>query len=161
MTIFSIRHCKCIGQFAVELSSCRCRSTTDQLPQALWALSGSAGSRLSWGRWQWLPTMAVGEPHRLVAWDARLANDHWDRLERMRRGLGQGCPLPRTPQMVGEAKEGGTNGARFHCQVAAQSIVLKYCELQYRAALGGPCSFAGPYLVCEAIATLEVMWKDI
>ena len=77
------------------------------------------------------------------------------------KGAQAGCPLPRTPQMVGEAKEGGTNGARFHCQVAAQSTVLKYCELQHRVALGGPCSFAGPSLVCEAIATLEVMWKDV
>ena len=32
-----------------------------------------------------------------------------------------GCPLPRTPREVGEAKERGANGAELHCQIAAQS----------------------------------------
>ena len=40
----------------------------------------------------------------------------------------------RTPQVVGEAKEGGANGAELHSQTAAQSTVLKYCKLQHCAA---------------------------
>ena len=37
------------------------------------ASSGSMGSRLMWDRWQWPPTVVVGEPSRPMARGLRLA----------------------------------------------------------------------------------------
>ena len=37
------------------------------------------------------------------------------------KGAWKGCPLPKTPQVVGQTKDGGVNGAELHCQAAAQS----------------------------------------
>ena len=43
--------------------------------------------------------------------------------------------LPRTTQGAGDATKTVAKGAQMHCLTAAQSIALKYCELQHCAPL--------------------------
>ena len=61
----------------------------------LLAPSRSVGSRLSWGRWQWPSTAAVGKLGQPVARGSWLAVGHQDRLWRMQRGLKQAAYFPR------------------------------------------------------------------
>ena len=96
---------------------------TRSTPSGPVALLGKRGDSITVGQ----VAMATDHGGRRTAWTGGAGCLIGERpsgpLGEAAKGARTGCPLPRTPRVVGEAKEGGVNG----CGIVLSDCSSKYC----------------------------------
>ena len=99
-------------EFVDILSACRCQLTPDRLPRSRWSLPGNQGVGCR-GR--------SGNGHRPCEQLSGL-------LEEDSKGAPAGCPFPRTPNMVFEAKRGGANSVELTIKLQLKVLFLSIAQ---------------------------------
>ena len=117
----SFRHCKHTGRVCRYTISMSMPIDTRSAPSGPLGLLGKRGESAAMGQ----VAMATHHGGRRTTRTGGAGYPIGERpsppLGEDAKGAPAGCLLHRAPQVVGEVKEGGANGAELHCQTAAQS----------------------------------------